>query len=112
MPPVGRLAWDTDWRLFDSILPILVIITSVFIFNEGNDMDKNDFIFLMKKTWFLIVFAGGLGYYTIDKIYSTYSYEPSQFVGSAIIPASMMYAGLIVGFNMARQTKTKSKSKK
>lgn len=66
-------------------------------------MQGKDLIYLIKKTWFLILFAGGMGYFVIDEIYRTNSYELSQFIGSAFIPTVLLFAGLVVGFNVAKQ---------
>jgi TRAP-type C4-dicarboxylate transport system permease small subunit len=61
---------------------------------------KIDLMYLLKKAWFLIVFAGFLGYMSFENSAGFWDYAPSRIFISAFLPASFMYAGLIVGFTL------------
>ena len=68
-------------------------------------MKSSDVTYLFKHTWFLILFSGFLGYIVIHRGYYRFDYEPSQIILSTVLPASIMYTGLIVGYNTAKQKK-------
>ncbi len=61
---------------------------------------KIDLAYLYKKSWFLIVFAGFLGYIVFENSASFWDYPPSRIFLTVALSASIMYTGLLVGFNL------------
>lgn len=70
---------------------------------------KIDFKYLFDKAWLIIIFAGVLGYIIYEVCSGFMDYLPSKIVVTSLWSASLMYAGLVVGFRLGNEKKTKKK---